>query len=213
MHAWTTLGSRCIQNKRFIAIIIIKIQYIFPCLPAVVPARVENLKIYNHDFKGLVKDNSSDSEVNCSVVKITWDPPSNYNETAIDHYEVAVLVGPGIQHIIINVINTEWTFTPSDSELASLAVATNLSLEDIQFNVSVSAVDICGQNGTSNAIQITKFCHRDPTSSDLELIPIILVSFITIFTIILILILFLVYIIILIYGKLKGYMINHYALL
>ena len=127
-----------------------------------VPARVENLK-YNRDFNGLFKDNSSDSEVNCSVVKITWDPPSNYNETAIDHYEVTVHVGPGNQHVI-NVINTEWTFIPSDHELASLAiysVATNLLVEDIQFNVSVSTVNICGQNGTANTIQITELiCYH-----------------------------------------------------
>ena len=122
-----------------------------------VPARVENLK-YDHDFNGLFKDNSSDSEVNCSVVKITWDPPSNYNETAIDHYEVTIHVGSGIQHI--NVINTEWTFIPS----VYIKMATNLSV-----NVSVSAFDICGQNGTSSTLPINigsdLFCcdRRDPT--------------------------------------------------
>jgi hypothetical protein len=126
----------------------------------VIPARVENLKYYN--FNGLFKLNNS--KVNCSVIKITWDPPSNYNETVIDHYEVTV----GSQHV--SALNTEYTFIPSDSELLELAslnvyysVATNLSDSVEEINISVSAVDICGQIGTSSTLQNIEselFCYR-----------------------------------------------------
>ena len=138
--------------------------------PAVVPAKVQNLNSYrsHRNFNNLFKLNSF--KVNCSsVIKITWDPPSNYNETVIDYYKVTVHVGPGTQHNIINVTNTEWTFIPSELPgLVSLyyvhvhrynRVATNLSVD-----VSVSAVDICGRNGTSDTytLPINKsdlFCY------------------------------------------------------
>ena len=122
--------------------------------PAVVPVRIENL---NYKLKGLFKHNSKE----CSVVKVTWDPPSNYNETVIDYYEVTV----GIQHV--SVINsTEWTLILSElSELASLE-SDAYSVGTYKYynvTVSVSAVNICGQNGTSNIIQITElFCYDCP---------------------------------------------------
>ena len=117
-----------------------------------VPARVENLK---YNFNGLLKLNSFEVNNCCSVIKFTWDPPSNYNETVIDHYEVTVQVGSGIQRI--NVINAEWTFIPSElPELDELVEATHLSVD-----VSVSAVDICGQNGSSTLKNIDVFCRHD----------------------------------------------------
>ena len=142
----------CGQNGTSNTIRIMEL-FCYDC-PAVVPVRVENL---NYKLKGLFKHNSKE----CSVVKITWDPPSNYNETVIDHYEVTV----GIQHA--DVINAEWTLILSElSELASLESDAYYSVGTNKYynvTVSVSAVNICGQNGTSNTIQITElFCYDCP---------------------------------------------------
>ena len=152
----------------------------------VIPTRPENFKYIdvNCSINSLWPSVANTTHmVFCSAKKLIWDPPSNYNETIIDHYELTV----GIQRV--NVTNTEWIFIPSDDEMTFSEYAMPM-----EINASVLAVDICGQIGIATAIIIIKpFCssrvhdpdiYKTSTQAGVVTVAVVMVVSMTIFIII-----------------------------
>ena len=120
---------------------------VFNIMPAVTPALPENLNyIQENDIRSSTNNSASECVMSCSAIKFYWDPPNNHNETVIDHYELTI----GTQHV--TVMDTEWIFIPNMTDL--------LFLTEL-YNVSVLAVDICGQKGIPSILHMHKedsFC-------------------------------------------------------
>ena len=114
-------------------------------MPAVTPTRPKSLNYsWESDISSSINISESNIDIqSCNAIKIYWDPPSNHKETMVDHYELIV----GTQHMVV--IDTEWIFIP---RLADLRFLSEESYATLVLNVSVSAVDNCGQKGEPSTL-------------------------------------------------------------
>ena len=102
-----------------------------------------------------------DQSGTAAIASVTWNPPENHNETAIDFYELT-LIGAPDNNTFFYRANTQQTFSSqyvlSEGNYTAAAVR-------------ITVVDLCEQRSESSQIMLSKINYTVATTTELTINP------------------------------------------